>query len=57
MSDGCLWSQDDYDSDVWNTECGGVFYIVAGTPSENQFNYCAYCGGALTEELYGEERS
>lgn len=43
----CTWECDD---DYWSTSCSQQFYIVAGTPSENDMKYCCYCGGELTEK-------
>jgi hypothetical protein len=49
----CTWVQDrDWDnpSDYYTT-CGQSFSLVEGTPKENGFNYCCYCGQKLIENL------
>ena len=43
----CNWKQDDEGN--WETTCGNMFVIAEGTPSENDMNYCCYCGGLLKE--------
>jgi len=52
MKDGlhCLWSRADEDSDCWETSCGNAFCINDGTPKENNFSFCAYCGKPLIED-------
>lgn len=45
----CVWSQDDWDSDVWGTGCGNYFSIIEGTPTENDFRFCCYCGKPVDE--------
>ena len=46
----CLWSRADDDTDMWETSCDQVFYLMDGTPKENDFKFCAYCGGSLIED-------
>ena len=50
----CTWFQDG-DSDTWSTGCGNYFSINAGTPAENHFKFCAYCGKHLQECPYVPE--
>ena len=46
LADGsCEWSQDD--DGYWETECGGMFALIEGTPRENDMNFCCYCGKPL----------
>lgn len=47
QNDVCQWAQDD--DGIWQTECGNAFEIMNGTPKENEFNYCTYCGKELCE--------
>jgi hypothetical protein len=56
MSDGrrCNWHQDDEGSDVWQTECGHYMTIIEGTPAENEFKYCCYCGCEIVEHVHEE---
>jgi len=42
----CKWTQDDID-EGWDTECGGKFILETGSPHENKFAFCPYCGRYL----------
>ena len=44
----CAWTCDEYE-DAWDTGCGNLFSFIDGSPEENKFEYCCYCGGNLTE--------
>ena len=48
-SGGCEWFEDDPDYGVWQTACGNAFCFEADGPAENEFKFCPYCGGTLTE--------
>lgn len=53
MSDAsCTWTID-ADSfgecEAWRTDCDNRFVLIDGTPSENGFRFCPYCGRALVE--------
>lgn len=50
MTGSCLW-QEDIDG-LWETDCGQLFYIEDGAPSENKMHYCCYCGAPLEERRY-----
>lgn len=54
----CTWTYDDVMS-TWKTTCGNAFCLEYGKPSENEMNYCAYCGGRLIEvfDNNGEAKS
>ena len=43
----CRWEQYNYDSETYETACRKMFSIEAGSPLENGFKYCPFCGGAL----------
>lgn len=45
----CKWTPDSEDSGIYSTSCGEAFVIEAGTPTENNFKFCTYCGGALID--------
>ena len=47
----CNWHQDD-DDGTWATDCGGIFVIIEGTPSDNKMKFCAYCGKPLVEHPF-----
>ena len=42
----CEWRQGNlWDTpDVWDTECGEMFYFGDGKPCEDGIDYCCYCG-------------
>ncbi len=39
----CNWSQCN-DTDVYSTNCGGMWEFSEGGPKENHAKYCPYCG-------------
>lgn len=43
-SQTCRWEQEDFDSDVWNTDCGEAMCLNNGTPGDNFMRFCCYCG-------------
>ena len=43
----CLWTVDD--DGVWNTSCGQAHVFEAGTPGQNEFSFCPYCGKPMSE--------
>ena len=46
----CEWSEDD--EGIFQTSCGGSFMFTDGTPDENEFKFCCYCGGDLKQKLF-----
>lgn len=53
-TDICTWGQADEDGDVWSSDCGHDFQLNDGTPKDNNFKFCPYCGESISERLYGE---
>lgn len=51
----CVWEQDEDSGDYYSTSCGRVFCITEGTPSENSFKFCAFCGNPIEEVPYKPE--
>lgn len=51
----CTWSQEDEDSDGWDTSCGKCFRIDDGHPLENAMKFCCFCGGAIEELPWKED--
>ena len=47
MNPECHWYQENEDSDVWQTQCGHYMTIIEGTPAENEFAHCCFCGKSL----------
>lgn len=45
----CKWTPDEPDSGTWATECGYLFTINDGTPSQNRMGFCCYCGNLIKE--------
>lgn len=46
----CAWEEThELEGISWQTECGHRFTIIDGTPADNEFNFCPYCGGHLVE--------
>jgi len=50
----CDWSQD-WEGN-WATSCGQMFTFEVGSPKENHFSFCPYCGDPLIEHKFIEER-
>jgi hypothetical protein len=46
-ADACWWFENE--NGWWETGCSNLFQFVSGTPSENHFDYCPYCGKKITE--------
>lgn len=56
MSTHCVWRQDGFGEDHYDTTCGNRFTLMNGcSPRENKMQYCCYCGGLLDEILGIEE--
>lgn len=44
----CLWIQvDNEEMNIWATQCGEEFVFEEGTPKDNHFNFCVFCGKPL----------
>lgn len=39
----CTWKEEDGGA-YWSTTCGETYTIITGSPSENGFHFCQYCG-------------
>lgn len=44
----CTWTED-YDGGVWETQCGQCFTLLEGTPEDNNFSFCCFCGKPMKE--------
>ena len=44
----CRWSEDGEGS-FWATGCGNAFEFNDGTPKQNSFAWCPYCGRSLEQ--------
>jgi hypothetical protein len=45
METNCRWKEDD--DGVWETACQHAFVFSDGSPAQNGFEFCPYCGGKL----------
>jgi len=43
----CNWNLENDDLGHYRTDCENLFMIIEGTPEENGFIFCCYCGGKL----------
>jgi hypothetical protein len=43
----CLWTVDD--DGVWNTSCKQAHVFETGTPGQNEYAFCPYCGKPMAE--------
>jgi hypothetical protein len=44
----CDWTEDP-DDGLWYTGCGETFCFIDGTPHDNGFRYCCFCGKTLLQ--------
>lgn len=44
----CIWIEDDYGN--WVTDCDHLFEQTSGTPVDNEYKYCMFCGRVLKEK-------
>jgi hypothetical protein len=42
----CEWT---WNEDFWECHCGQAFVCYEGTPTENKFIFCPYCGKKIKE--------
>jgi hypothetical protein len=42
---GCTWTYDP-ETEAWSTSCGEM-HNLNGSPKENFYKFCCYCGGAI----------
>ena len=45
----CIWTYNE-EGDLWDTRCNEMFHFNDGTPIENDFRFCPYCGKKLLYE-------
>ena len=57
----CHWVEDENGN--WKTSCGDMHILIDGTPHENRYLWCPYCGKTIQESkqnnsltLEGERR-
>lgn len=42
--DVCKWRLCDEEANVYDTSCSNPHILIEGTPKENNYEYCPYCG-------------
>lgn len=42
--DCCEWVRDNYEFDVYDTKCKNRHVFFEGSPSDNEYEFCPYCG-------------
>ncbi len=47
MTTACKWTPDNDGN--WETECGNYHTFFEGSPLENEYVFCPYCGNLLEE--------
>jgi hypothetical protein len=52
--DICVWKFIENDG-YWETDCKHTFWLDTGTPFENKFEFCPYCGKELVEDAPEKE--
>lgn len=46
----CIWNKmEDGEEGYWDTSCGTSHLFFGGTPFDNHFLFCPYCGKKLEE--------
>lgn len=48
----CKWAED-CDGN-WDTQCGSAIVMIEGTPFENEYAFCPFCGRIITQQRYEE---
>lgn len=44
FDDVCEWRLCDEEANVYDTSCRNPHILIEGTPKENNYEYCPYCG-------------
>ena len=45
----CEWKPEEEGSHFYDAKCGGCIEFDYGTPKDNHFYYCPYCGGDIIQ--------
>ena len=45
----CEWRLCDEEANVYDTSCRNPHILIEGTPKENNYEYCPYCGKKIKE--------
>ncbi len=48
--DECGWlEKEDGEEGYWDTSCGNSHLFFGGTPADNQYKFCPYCGKPIKD--------
>jgi len=47
----CIWKDEQYDPEDWETGCGEMWCLLTGTPEENRMKFCPYCGKKILQVI------
>ena len=48
----CAWHGDE--DGAYETSCKHIFQMLDGTPQENNFTHCCFCGKSMVQHLWEE---
>lgn len=52
----CEWHEQGWEMQGnWETGCSNLFSIIEGTPEENEFKFCPYCGGDIEQHGWTDD--
>jgi hypothetical protein len=47
----CYWTlSDEFEGDTWISGCSQLHSFFEGTPVDNNYHFCPYCGGFLVQQ-------
>ena len=49
MNEYCKWEEDEDGDGLWHTGCKEIHILMEGTPTENKYKFCPYCGKEIEE--------
>lgn len=52
--DYCEWRLIDYDANVYDTTCRNPHILLEGSPTDNSYEFCPYCGKKIKVAPYTE---
>ncbi|WP_461521561.1 hypothetical protein [Porticoccus sp.] len=51
----CEWHEQGWEMQGnWETGCSNLFSMIEGTPEENKFKFCPYCGGDIDQHGWAD---
>lgn len=52
--DCCEWRLIDYEANVYDTTCRNPHILLEGSPTDNSYEFCPYCGKEIKVAPYTE---